>query len=201
MVSIPTSTTAQETEVTQLSSLSQTSEGGNFITMETRPVVMVTESVLQSMQDGQGIVTEYQDNNHSLLGNGDEKLAAQAAQSYTPPEQATVQPQQTDTPYATKIPSHEIPQAVSVSMDSASEEEAKEHIPTYENSFKTAEREQSIQDYSMHTPCTETANNSEQMNVSLTFESGQHLTEEETPSVPHSNAVPTVNSTTAVFTQ
>lgn len=200
MVTIPTSTTAQETENTQLSSLSQTSEGGNFISMETRPVVMVTESALQSVQDGQGIVTEYQDNSRSFLGNGDEKLAAQNTQSYTPSQQATVQPPQNDTPYATNIPSPEVPQEVSVSMETASEE-AKEHMPTNENSLKTAEGEQSIQDYCMETACTETANNSEQMNMSLMFESGQQLTEEEASGVPHSNAVPTVNNATAVFTQ
>lgn len=192
MVTIPTSTTAQETENTELSSLSQTSEGGNFISMETRPVVMVTESALQSVQDGQGIVTEYQDNSHSF--------PAQNTLSYTPSQQATVQPPQNDTPYATNIPSPEVPQEVSVSMETASEE-AKEHMPTNENSLKTAEGEQSIQDYCMETACTETANNSEQMNMSLMFESGQQLTEEEASGVPHSNAVPTVNNATAVFTQ
>ncbi|KAJ7391643.1 hypothetical protein OS493_017340 [Desmophyllum pertusum] len=229
MVTIPSSTTAQETENTQLSGLSQTSEGGNFITMETQPVVMVTESVLHSMQDGHGIVTDYQDNNHSLLGDGDEKLAAQNTQPYTPPEQTTVQPQQTDhdAQYA-KIHSPEIPvsvsmeatqdvsvsmettqdvsvsmettQDISVSMETASEE-ARERIPANENSLKTAEGEQSIEDYSTQTPCTETTNNTEQMNVSLMFESGQQLTEEEAPVVTHSSTVPTVNNTPAVFTQ
>lgn len=196
MVTLPTSTTAQETENTQLSSLPQASEGGNFITMETRPVVMVTESVLQSMQDGQGIVTQYQDNSHSLLGNGDDKLAAQDNQDYTPSEKATGSPQQNDTPYTTKIPSPEIHQVASVSMDTASEE-AKERIPASENSLKTG-GEENVQDFTMQAACTETASN-EQMNVSLMFEGGQQLSEEEAPSVPHSNAI--INNTATVFTQ
>lgn len=209
MVTIPTSTTAQETENTQLNSLSQTNESGNFIAMETRPVVMVTESVLPSMQDGHGIVTDYHDDNHSLLGDRDEKLAAQDTQPYKLSEQTTVQPQQTDAPFETKIPSPKIPQAVTmmetpqdvlVSMETASKE-PKEHIPANENSLKTAEGEQNIQGYTMQTPCTESTNNSEQMDVPLIFESGQQLSEDEASSISHSNVVPTVNNTTEIFTQ
>ena len=203
---IPTSTTAPETENTQLDRLSQTDEGGNFIAMETRPVVMVTESVLPSLQDGHGIETDYHDNNHSLLEDRDEKLAAQDTQPYKLAEQTTVQPQQSDAHYETKIPSPEIPpmmdapQDVLISMDTACEE-AKEHTSADENSLETAKEEQNIQGYTVPAPCTETTNNSEQMNVPLMFESGQELSEDEASSISHSNTVPTVNNTTEVFTQ
>ena len=210
MVSIPTSTTAQAAENTQLNSLSQTSEGGNFITMETRPVVMVTESVMQSLQDGQGVVTDYHENNHSLLGNGGEKLAEQTTQSYTLPAQTTGTPQQTDTQFPTKIPLLEVSQTDSVPVETAQDvsapmeaasDETKQHMVVNENSLDTAEEEQSIQDYSMQTPSTESTNNSEQMNVPLMFESGQQLTEETAAVASHSSAIPTVNNSTAVFTQ
>ena len=205
MVTIPTSATASETENTQLDSLSQTNEGGNFIAMETRPVVMVTESVLPSMQDEHGIVTDYHDSNHSLLEQRDEKLAGQDTQPYKLAEQTTVQPQQTD-PYEAKIPSPEIPhmmetpQDILVSMETGSKE-AKEDTPADENSFKTAEEEHNIQDFTVQTPCTESTNNSGQMSVPLMFETGQQLSEDEASSIPHSNVVPTVNNTTEVFTQ
>lgn len=202
MVNIPASTNAQETENTQLESLSQTNEGGNFIALETQPVAMVTESVLSSMQDAHGIVTDYQGSSHSLLGDRDEKLAAQDTQPFKLSEQTTVQPQQT---YKTKIPSSEIPhmmetpQDVLVSMETPSKE-AEEHSPVNENSLKTAE-EQIIQGYTMQTPCTESSNNSGQINVPLMFESGQQLSEDEASSISHSNVVPTVNNATEVFTQ
>ena len=204
MVTIPTSTTAPETENTQLDSLSQSNEGGNFIAMETQPVVMVTEPVLSSMQDGHGIVTDYHDNNHSLLGDRDEKIAAQDTQPYKLSEQTTVQPQQTDAPFETKIPSPEIPhvvetpQDVLVSMETVSKE-AKEHTPVNEDSLKTAEGEQNIQGYPVQTPCTESTNDSG--HVPLMFESGQQLSEDEASSISHSNVVPTMNNTTEVFTQ
>lgn len=92
---IPTSTTAPETENTQLDRLAQTDDGGEFIAMETRPVVMVTESALPSLQDGHGIETDYHDN-HSLLEDRDEQLAGQDTQPYKLAEQTTVQPQQSD---------------------------------------------------------------------------------------------------------
>ena len=203
MVTIPASSNAQETENTQLDSLSQTNEGGNFITMETRPVAMVTESVLSSMQDAHGIVTDYQGNSHSLLGDRDEKLTAQDTQPFKLSGQTTVQPQET---YETKIPSSEIPrmmetpQDILVSMETPSKE-AEEHTPVNENSLKTAEEEQIIQSYTMQTPCTESTNNCGQMNVPLMFESGQQLSEDEASSISHSNVVPIVNNATEVFTQ
>ena len=261
---IPTSTATPETENTQLDTLAQTDEGGNFIAMETQPVVMVTESVLPSLQDGHaietdyqdnshslledreeklagqdtqpyklaeqttvqpqqsdapyetesvlpslqdghGIETDYQDNNHSLLEGREEKLAGQDTQPYKLAEQTTVQPQQSDAPYETKIPSPEIPQMmetpqdVLVSMDTACKE-AKEHTPANENSLKATKEEQNIQSYTVPVPCAENTNNSGQMNVPLMFESGQQLSEDEASSISHSNAVP-VNNTTEVFTQ
>lgn len=203
---IPTSTTAPETENTQLDRLAQTDDGGEFIAMETRPVVMVTESALPSLQDGHGIETDYHDNNHSLLEDRDEQLAGQDTQPYKLAEQTTVQPQQSDAPYETKIPSPEIPhlmetsQDVLISIDTACKE-AKERTPANENSLKTAKEEQNIQDYTVPAPCTESTNNSEQINVPLMFESGQQLSEDESSSISHSNAVPTVNNPTEVFTQ
>ena len=205
MVTIPTTTTALETENTQLGSLSQTNEGGNFIAMETKSVVMVTESVLPSVQDGHGIVTDYHDS-HSLLEDRHERLAGQDTQPYKLAEQTTVQPQQTDAPYENKIPSPEIPhmmetsQDVLVSMETASKE-AKEHTPANENGLKTVEEEQNIQGYTVQAPCTESTNNTGHMNVPLMFESGQQLSEDEASSIPHSNVAPTVNNTTEVFTQ
>jgi len=214
MVTIPTTTTttttttALETENTQLDSLSQTNEGGNFIAMETKSVVMVTESVLPSVQDGHEIVTDYH-NSHSLLEDRDEKLAGQDTQDTQPyklAEQTTVQPQQTDAPYENKIPSPEIPHMMETprdvldSMETASKE-AEEYTPANENSLKTVEEEQNIHGYTVQAPSTESANDNGHMNVPLMFESGQQLSEDEASSMSHSNVAPTVKNTTEVFTQ
>jgi len=93
MVSIPTSAPEQGTESIHLTSLPQTSEGRNFISMETtQPVVMVTDLVLQSMQDGgQGIATNFQDNNQSLLRSGEDNSSTQDNQLATHVSQLATQ--------------------------------------------------------------------------------------------------------------
>ena len=64
---------------------------------------MVTESVLQSLPGVQGVVRDYSENSDSLLGNQEEKLVAQSAQSFTAPVQITGTPQQTNAQFATDI--------------------------------------------------------------------------------------------------
>lgn len=248
MVSIPTSEPEQGTESIHLTSLPQTSEGRNFISVDTaQPVVMVTDSVLQSMQDGgQGISTSYKDNNQSLLKGGEDNLSAQdnqlathvsqiAAQGshlsvqenqyYAGSQQTNAEHQLTEAQHTATAPSSQVPfatetvQGVSVSIGTsegvpvsmetsqglpvsmgAASEETKEHVTAHENSLKESEGEQSVQEYNTQSSCRETAGN-EQSGVSLMFETGQQLTEEETPVVSHANAFSTINNTPAVFTQ
>jgi len=248
MVSIPTSAPEQGTESIHLTSLPQTSEGRNFISVDTaQPVVMVTDSVLQSMQDGgQGISTSCKDNNQSLLKGGEDNLSAQdnqlathvsqiAAQGshlsvqenqyYAGSQQTNAEHQLTEAQHTATAPSSQVPfaaetvqgvsvsigtsegvpvsmetsQVLPVSMEAASEE-TKEHVTARENCLKVSEGEQSVQEYNTQSSCGETAGN-EQYTVSLMFESGQQLTQEETPVVSHANAFSTVNNTPAVFTQ
>ena len=203
---IPTSTSEQGTDNTQLTGLSQTNDAANFISMDTtQPVVMVTESVLHSMQDSeQGITIHHQDN----------QLTAQDHQHNSGSQQTVAELQHSEQ-YTTKTPSPEIsgtmeaPQVVTVSMGTsqdlsgamvAASEDTKEHAPEPENSLKVLEGEHGIQDYTAEAPCGETADN-EPVTVSLMFENGQQLTGEESPIVSHANVVSTVNDAPAVFTQ
>lgn len=226
MVSIPTSTAEQETDNTHLTSLSQTSKGGNFISMDTtRPVVMVTESVLQSVQTGEQSI---------ILEDGGTKLATQDNHHYTSAQEITVKHQQTESEYTNnglspEIPvametdrgvtvSLETPQGVHVSIDTAqgvpvsvvtpegstvsmetASEEPEQHKTTHENSLNVSEGEQNIEGYNMQTPCGETTSN-RPVNVSLMFENSIQ-TEEDSSVVSHTNAASTINNTPAVFTQ
>ena len=203
---IPSSTCEQGTDSTQLTGLSQTNDSANFISMDTtQPVVMVTESVLHSMQDGeQGITTHHQGN----------QLTAQVHQHNSGSQQTVTELQHSEQ-YTTKTPSPEIsgtmeaPEVVTVSMETseglsvsmvAASGDTKEHTPEPENSLKALEGEHGIQDYTAEAPCGETADN-EQINVSLMFENGQQLAGEESSVVSHANVVSTVNDAPAVFTQ
>ena len=218
VTSIPTAAHEQE---------AATNEDASFVSMDTtRPVVMVTESVMPSVQDGGQdilITTQYQDNSQPLLGEGDNKLGAQDTQHYTDPQQTTVEREHTEAQYTTKVPSSQIPivmettQDVSVSMETtqsipvsmetsqgltvsmvAASGESKEYVSAHENSLEVT-GEESIQDYNTQTPCSETAAN-EPISMSLMFENGQQQTDEESVVASHANAVPTIN-TPAVFTQ
>ena len=220
VTSIPTATHEQETVA---------DEDTSFVSMDTtRPVVMVAESVMPSVQDGGQdilITTDYQDNNQPFLGEGENKLVAQDTQHYTDPQQTSVEHEHTAAQYTTKVPSSQIPivmettQDVSVSMETtqsipvsmetsqgltvsmvAASGESKEHVSARENSLEVTEGEQGIQDYNTQTPCSETAAN-EPISMSLMFENGQQQTDEESAVVSHANAVPTINNTPAVFTQ
>lgn len=201
MVNAPTSTTVQAAGNTQLNSLSQTDVSENFLTMETRPMDMVTESVLQSLPGGQGVVRDYSENSDSLLGNQEEKLVAQSAQSFTAPLQITGTPQQTNAQFATDIcgvsqtesAPLETAQGVCTPMEAASDE-TKQLTVEDDNSLITTGEEHGIQDYSMQTPSTESTSNSEHMNMPLVFESDQQLAESTAAVASHSSAVPTLNN-------
>ncbi|XP_058970330.2 calcium-responsive transcription factor isoform X2 [Pocillopora verrucosa] len=201
VVNAPTSTTVQAAGNTQLNSLSQTDVSENFLTMETRSMDMVTESVLQSLPGGQGVVRDYSENSDSLLGNQEEKLVAQSAQSFTAPVQITGTPQQTNAQFATDIcrvsqtesAPLETAQGVCTPMEVASDE-TKQLTVEDDNSLITTGEEHGIQDYSMQTPSTESTSNSEHMNMPLVFESDQQLTENTAAVASHSSAVPTLNN-------
>lgn len=201
VVNAPTSATVQAAGNTQLNSLSQTDVSENFLTMETRPMDMVTESVLQSLPGVQGVVRDYSENSDSLLGNQEEKLVAQSAQSFTAPVQITGTPQQTNAQFATDIcgvsQTESAPlktaQGVCTPMEVASDE-TKQLTVEDDNSLITTGEEHGIQDYSMQTPSTESTSNSEHMNMPLVFESDQQLAENTAAVASHSSAVPTLNN-------
>lgn len=162
---------------------------------------MVTESVLQSLPGGQGVVRDYSENSDSLLGNQEEKLVAQSAQSFTAPVQITGTPQQTNAQFATDIcgvsqtesAPLETAQGVCTPMEAASDE-TKQLTVEDDNSLITTGEEHGIQDYSMQTPSTESTSNSEHMNMPLVFESDQQLAENTAAVASHSSAVPTLNN-------
>ena len=214
-MAIPTSTSGQGTDSTQLTGLSQTNDDANFISLDTtQPVVMVTESVLHSMQDDEQGITRHEDNQVTAQDHQDNQLAAQDNQ-HNPGSQQIVAELEHSEQYTTGPPSPEIsvtmetPQVVTVSMGTseglsvsmvAGSEDTEERTPEPENSLKVLEEEHSIQDYTAQTPCGETADN-EPISMSLMFENGQQLAGEESPVVSHANVVPTVNDAPAVFTQ
>ena len=208
-MAIPTSTSGHGTDSTQLTGLSQTNDDANFISLDTtQPVVMVTESVLHSMQDDeQGITRHHEDNQVTAQDHQDNQ--------HNPGSQQIVAELEHSEQYTTGSPSPEIsvtmetPQVVTVSMGTseglsvsmvAGSEDTEERTPEPENSLKVLEEEHSIQDYTAQTPCGETADN-EPISMSLMFENGQQLAGEESPVVSHANVVPTVNDAPAVFTQ
>lgn len=196
----PTSTPAHAAGNTHLDSLSQTSMGENFLSMETRPIDMVAESVIQSLPGEQEVVRDFNENNDSLLDNREEKLAVQSTQSYTTPAEIIGTPQQNNAQFATDISGVsqtesaplETSQGVCIPMEASSDETKLTVVD--DNRLITAGEGQGIQDYTMQTPSTESTSNSEHMNMRLVFKSDQQLTENSATVASHSNAVPTVNS-------
>lgn len=196
----PTSTPEHAAGNTHLDSLSQTSMGENFLSMETRPIDMVAESVIQSLPGEQEVVRDFNENNDSLLDNREEKLAVQSTQSYTTPAEIIGTPQQNNAQFATDISGVsqtesaplETSQGVCIPMEASSDETKLTVVD--DNRLITAGEGQGIQDYTMQTPSTESTSNSEHMNMPLVFKSDQQLTENSATVASHSNAVPTVNS-------
>lgn len=201
---IATPTPEQASNRTQISSLAQVNDNGDFISMGTAtPVVMVTESTLHSIPHcSESVTTPYQDS----------QLSAQDNQHYGPPQLSPMENQHIEQ-YTAKAPSPQIPvsaeapQSEAVSMETsqnlpvsmvAVSDDTKDPVPSQDNSLKATQQEQSVQDYNVQTQCGETAAN-EPISVSLMFENGQQLNEEESSGVSHTNTVTTVNVTPAVL--
>ena len=202
---IATPTPEQASNSTQISSLAQVNDDGDFISMDTTtPAVMVTESTLHSIQDcSEGVTTPYQDS----------QLSAQDNQHYGVPQPSTMENQRIEQ-YTAEAPSPQIPvsaetpQCEAVSMETsqglpvsmvAVSKDTKDPTAAQDDSLK-ATQEQTVQDYNVQTQCGGTAGN-EPITVSLMFENGQQLNREESPVVSHANTVTAVNVTPAVFTQ
>lgn len=220
MVSIPASSSEQQSDNTQFTSLSQANEEGNFISMATtRPVVMVPESVLQSVQEGGQTV---------ILEDGENKLRVAVGDNEhcTGTQQMSVELQHTDSAYENDA-SPQIPvvmeteQRVSVAMETTDvvpapittsqdlgvrietdSEQPKQQVTTRENSPKVTEEEQSLQDYNIPASCAAESSGTESISVSLLFASSQQQLAVEEPAVTtHTDTVSAVNNTPAVFSQ
>lgn len=221
MVSIPVPSSQQQSDNTQFTGLSQANEEGNFISMATtRPVVMVPESVLQSVQEGGQTV---------ILEDGENKLhvGVRDSEHCTGTQQMSVELQHTESAYENNDASPQIPvvmetvQRVSVAMETndvvpapvttsqdlgvsieTHSEHPKQQATTHENSLKVTEEEQRLQDYNIPASCAAQSSGTDPISVSLLFATSQQQLPVDEPAVTtHTDTVSAVNNTPAVFSQ
>lgn len=186
----------------------------------TRPVVMVPESVLQSVQEGGQTV---------ILEDGENKLhvAVRDSEHCTGTQQMSVELQHTESAYENNDASPQIPvvmetdQRVSVAMETndvvpapvttsqdlgvsieTHSEHPKQQAITHENSLKVTEEEQSLQDYNISASCAAQSSGTDPISVSLLFANSQQQLPVDEPAVTtHTDTVSAVNNTPAVFSQ
>ena len=186
----------------------------------TRPVVMVPESVLQSVQEGGQTV---------ILEDGENKLRVTVRESEhcTGTQPMSVELQHTESAYENNDASPQIPvvmetdQRVSVAMETnvvvpapvttsqdlgvsieTNSEQPKQQATTHENSLKVTEEEQSLQDYNIPASCAGQSSGTDPISVSLLFANSQQQLPVDEPAVTsHTDTVSAVNNTPAVFSQ
>lgn len=186
----------------------------------TRPVVMVPESVLQSVQEGGQTV---------ILEDGENKLhvGVRDSEHCTGTQQMSVELQHTESAYENNDASPQIPvvmetvQRVSVAMETndvvpapvttsqdlgvsieTHSEHPKQQATTHENSLKVTEEEQRLQDYNIPASCAAQSSGTDPISVSLLFANSQQQLPVDEPAVTtHTDTVSAVNNTPAVFSQ
>ena len=185
----------------------------------TRPVVMVPESVLQSVQEGGQTV---------ILEDGENKLhvGVRDSEHCTGTQQMSVELQHTESAYENNDASPQIPvimetdQRVSVAMETngvvpapvstsqdlgvSIETDSEQQATTHENSLKVTEEEQSLQDYNIPASCAAQSSGIDPISVSLLFANSQQqlpVPLDEPAVTTHTDTVSAVNNTPTVFSQ
>ncbi|XP_029192089.2 calcium-responsive transcription factor-like [Acropora millepora] len=202
---IATSSASQDSISTQLTALPQAKEDGNFMSVDAaQPVVMVTQSSLQSIQDVPcGVTVQYEENQRTVQ---DSSVPQKTTVDHYDNEQFTchscspqipVSGEQTPRALANSVEtsgeitvSLETSQDVPVSIQTGSEGTS-ERETVRENCLKGSEMAPNNHDYNDPTQCSE-SHGDQSIPLTLLFENGQQVTEDESPVVSQNNSVANV---------
>lgn len=202
---IATSSASQDSISTQLTALPQAKEDGNFMSVDAaQPVVMVTQSSLQSIQDVPcGVTVQYEENQRTVQ---DSSVPEKTTVDHYDNEQFTchscspqipVSGEQTPRALANSVEtsgeitvSLETSQDVPVSIQTGSEGTS-ERETVRENCLKGSEMAPNNHDYNEPTQCSE-SHGDQSLPLTLLFENGQQVTEVESPVVSQNNSVANV---------
>lgn len=202
---IATSSASQDSISTQLTALPQAKEDGNFMSVDAaQPVVMVTQSSLQSIQDVPcGVTVQYEENQRTVQ---DSSVPQKTTVDHYDNEQFTchscspqipVSGEQTPRGLANSVEtsgeitvSLETSQDVPVSIQTGSEGTS-ERETVRENCLKGSEMAPNNHDYNEPTQCSE-SHGDQSIPLTLLFENGQQVTEDESPVVSQNNSVANV---------
>lgn len=202
---IATSSASQDSISTQLTALPQAKEDGNFMSVDAaQPVVMVTQSSLQSIQDVPcGVTVQYEENQRTMQ---DSSVPQKTTVDHYDNEQFTchscspqipVSGEQTPRGLANSVEtsgeitvSLETSQDVPVSIQTGSEGTS-ERETVRENCLKGSEMAPNNHDYNDPTQCSE-SHGEQSIPLTLLFENGQQVTEDESPVVSQNNSVANV---------
>lgn len=202
---IATSSASQDSISTQLTALPQAKEDGNFMSVDAaQPVVMVTQSSLQSIQDVPcGVTVQYEENQRTVQ---DSSVPQKTTVDHYDNEQFTchscspqipVSGEQTPRGLANSVEtsgeitvSLETSQDVPVSIQTGSEGTS-ERETVRENCLKGSEMAPNNHDYNEPTQCSE-SHSDQSIPLTLLFENGQQVTEDESPVVSQNNSVANV---------
>ncbi|XP_074614117.1 uncharacterized protein LOC141873918 [Acropora palmata] len=202
---IATSSASQDSISTQLTALPQAKEDGNFMSVDAaQPVVMVTQSSLQSIQDVPcGVTVQYEENQRTVQ---DSSVPQKTTVDHYDNEQFTchscapqipVSGEQTPRALANSVEtsgeitvSLETSQDVPVSIQTGSEGTS-ERETVRDNCLKGSEMAPNNHDYNEPTQCSE-SHDDQSIPLTLLFENGQQVTEDESPVVSQNNSVANV---------
>ena len=202
---ITTSTASQDAVSTQLTALPQAEEDGNFISVDAaQPVVMVTQSNLQSIQDVPcGVKVQYEENQRTVQDSSvpqkttvdhydndqftSHSCSPQIPVSGVQTHRALANSMETSDEITVSLKSS---QDVSVSIETGSEGTSEQETER-ENCLKGSEMAQNNHDYNEHTRCSE-PHGHQSIPLTLLFENGQQVDEDESPVVSQNNSVANV---------
>ncbi|XP_067037696.1 calcium-responsive transcription factor-like [Acropora muricata] len=202
---IATSSASQDSISTQLTALPQAKEDGNFMSVDAaQPVVMVTQSSLQSIEDVPcGVTVQYEENQRTVQ---DSSVPQKTTVDHYDNEQFTchscspqipVSGEQTPRALANSVEtsgeitvSLETSQDVPVSIQTGSEGTS-ERETVRDNCLKGSEMAPNNHDYNEPPQCSE-SHGDQSIPLTLLFENGQQVTEDESPVVSQNNSVANV---------
>lgn len=202
---IATSSASEDSISTQLTALSQAKEDENFMSVDAaQPVVMATQSSLQSIPDVPcGVTVQYEENQRTVQ---DSSVPQKTTVDHYDNEQFTchscspqipVSGEQTPRGLANSVEtsgeitvSLETSQDVPVSIQTGSEGTS-ERETVRENCLKASEMAPNNHGYNDPTQCSE-SHGDQSIPLTLLFENGQQVTEDESPVVSQNNSVANV---------
>ena len=198
---IATSSASQDSASTRLTALPQAKKDENFISVDAAHVVMVTQASLQSIQDVPcGVTVQYEENQRTVQ---DSSVPQKTAMDHYDNEQFTchscspqipLSGEQTPRALANSVEtsgeitvSLETSQDVSVSVETGSEGTSEQET-VRANCLKGSEMAPNNHDYNEPTQCSE-SHGHQSIPLTLLFENGQRVTEDESPVVSQNNSV------------